>query len=124
MALKIRPSFSRRLRACQCRSGVERYGDIRARAEEEDHARDHISISESSMVSPCRVDVLHKCVRKANFSSVDGAIAGCFDESEVVGVLRVQDYAIESLLSYIRSREVGETKETYLDGVHDHVTSG
>lgn len=124
MALKIRPSFSRRLRACQCRSGIERCEDVRARAEKEDHARDYISISEPSTVSPFRVDFLHKCVRKANFSSVDGAIAGCFDESEVVGVLRIQDYAIESLLLYIKSREVGETKEMYLDGVHGRVASG
>lgn len=95
------------------------YRDIRARAEKEDHAENQVSISWSSTESPPNVESLHKGVRKANFSSVNGAIAGCLDEGKVVGIFGIEYDAIESLLSYIRSGELAQTKCTYLDGVHD-----
>jgi len=67
---------------------------------------------------------LHQGVREANFGSVDGAIAGCFDEGKIVGILRVEDDAIESLLLYIRSKELVETNGTYPHAVHGCVASG
>ena len=45
-----------------------------------------------SCIEPCvvlRRGCLHQRVRKAHFGTVDGTIAGCFDESEIFGVLRV-----------------------------------
>ncbi len=41
---------------------------------------------------------LHEGVREADFGSVNGAIAGGFEEGEVVGVLGVQDDAVDVLL--------------------------
>lgn len=63
-------------------------------------------------------------MRKANFSPVHGAIAGCFDEGKIVGILGIENDAIDSLLLYVRCMEVVETKEAYLDGVHDYYASG
>lgn len=37
-------------------------------------------------------------MREADFGTVDGAIAGCFDEGEYFGVLRVADEPIDSIL--------------------------
>ena len=37
-------------------------------------------------------------MRKADFGSVDGAIAGGFDDGEIVGVLGVENYAVDSFL--------------------------
>lgn len=37
-------------------------------------------------------------MREADFGTVDGAIAGCFDEGEDFGVMRVTDEPIDSLL--------------------------
>jgi len=41
---------------------------------------------------------LHEGVREADFGSVDGAIAGGFEEGEVVGIFGVQDDAVDVLL--------------------------
>lgn len=41
---------------------------------------------------------LHQRMREADFGTVDGAIAGGFDEGEDFGVLRVTDKAIDSIL--------------------------
>ena len=41
-------------------------------------------------------------MRKADFSPVDGTIAGCFGKSEVVGVLRIKDDPVHSLLLTVR----------------------
>ena len=38
---------------------------------------------------------------KSDFGPVDGTIAGCFDESQVVGILRIEDYAIDCLLCIV-----------------------
>ena len=48
------------------------------------------------------MDVLHKGVRKADFSPVDGTIAGGFGKSEVVGVLRIKNDSVHSLLLAVR----------------------
>lgn len=37
-------------------------------------------------------------MREADFGTVDGAIAGCFEEGEDFGVMRVTDEPIDSLL--------------------------
>lgn len=37
-------------------------------------------------------------MREADFGAVDGAIAGCFEEGEDFGVLRVTDELIDSVL--------------------------
>ena len=39
---------------------------------------------------------------EADFSPVDGTIAGCFDKSEVVGVLGIANDPIHSLLLTVK----------------------
>lgn len=46
--------------------------------------------------------VLHKGMGKADFSPVDGTIAGCFDKSEVVRVLGIADDPVHSLLFTVK----------------------
>ena len=46
--------------------------------------------------------LLHQRMREADFGTVDGAIAGCFDEGEDFGVLRVTDESIDSILRVCR----------------------
>ena len=75
-------------------------GDIRARAKEEDHAEQFVSIAVIGGRIPA--EVLHKGMRKADFSPVDSTIAGCFRKSEVVGVLRIKDDPVHSLLLTVR----------------------
>ena len=47
-------------------------------------------------------EVLHKGMGEADFSPVDGTIAGCFDKSEVVGVLGIANDPIHSLLLTVK----------------------
>jgi len=49
---------------------------------------------------------VHKGMGKANFGPIDGAIASCFDEGQVLRILRVHDDAIHGLLPQVRTRNV------------------
>ena len=47
-------------------------------------------------------------MRKPDFGSVDGTIAGCFDEGQVIGISRIEDDVIDSLLFHVnRGRWTG-----------------
>ena len=42
---------------------------------------------------------------KADFGSVDGAIAGCFDEGKVVRIFGIEDDLVDGILLSVRTRE-------------------
>ena len=70
--------------------------NVRSRAEEENHARDSMS---TAAIDDCMHGMgLHKCVRKADFGTIDSAIAGCFDDGKVVGIFGINDDSVNSLL--------------------------
>jgi hypothetical protein len=46
---------------------------------------------------------IHKCMWKADFGTVDGAIASCFDYSEQICVLRIEYYIADRILRAIQS---------------------
>ena len=41
---------------------------------------------------------LHKGVRESDFGPVDGTIAGCFDEGQVIGILGIENDFTDGLL--------------------------
>lgn len=56
------------------------------------------SVQEPPLASAyAKVKVLHKGVRESDFGPVDGTIAGCFDESQINGIMRIENDAIDSL---------------------------
>ena len=73
---------------------------MRARAKEEDHAEQIVSIA--AIGDRVRAEVLHKSMGEADFSPVDGTIAGGFDKSEVVGVLGIANDPVHSLLLTVK----------------------
>ena len=46
---------------------------------------------------------IHKRMGKADFGTIDGAIAGCFDNSEKICVLRIEHYLANRILNLIES---------------------
>ena len=60
-----------------------------------------MSISSSSPSVHRTVLFLHKGMREPNFGSVDGTIAGRFDEGQVIGISGIEDDAIDSLLFHV-----------------------
>ena len=57
----------------------------------------------SSLASVYRtIELLHKGMRESDFGSVDGTIAGCFDEGQIVGILGIEDDVIDSLLFHVK----------------------
>ena len=60
-----------------------------------------MSIRSSSASVHRTVLFLHKGMREPDFGSVDGTIAGRFDEGQVIGISGIEDDAIDSLLFHV-----------------------
>ena len=107
VALKMRASFSRRLGgvvsadAAVLEDGI----DVRAGAEKEDHAGRRVSRRDVDGGLLPEVKALHEGVGEADFGSVDGTIAGCFDEGKVVCILGIEDDLIDGILLSVRTGE-------------------
>lgn len=91
--------------------------DIRARPKEEDHATVSVR-TPPSLIRRYNLgrEHLHESMGEADFGPIDGAIAGCLEESEIIGVLRVQYNAVNGSLLHVRSRRAamirGEKRPT------------
>lgn len=48
-----------------------------------------------------KVDFLHEGVGESDFGPVDGTIASCLDEGQIIGILRIEDDVIECLLFHV-----------------------
>ena len=79
--------------------------DVRAGAEEEDHAGRSVSRKDIDGGLLPEVKALHEGVGEADFGSVDGAIAGCFDEGKVVCILGIEDDLVDGILLSVRTGE-------------------
>ena len=56
---------------------------------------------------------------EANFGSINGTIAGCFDERQVIGILGMEDDVIDGLLFHVnRGKFALINKARYLDRIH------
>lgn len=53
-------------------------------------------ISKRNKIDLCS---LHQCMREADFGTIDGAIAGGFDDGKERGKIRVQYYAVHKVLA-------------------------
>ena len=70
---------------------------------------------------------LHEGMGKANFGPVDSAIAGCFDESKVVGILGIANDVVNAFLPQVRLREgliECNGRQAYLKSIHGRAASG
>ena len=79
--------------------------DVRAGAEEEDHAGGRISRRDVDDGLLPEVKALHECMGEADFGSVDGSIAGCFDEGKVVCIFGIEDDLVDGILLSVRTGE-------------------
>ena len=56
---------------------------------------------------------------EANFGSINGTIAGCFDERQVIGILGMEDDVIDGPLFHVnRGKFALINKASYLDRIH------
>ena len=60
-------------------------------------------------------------MRKADFGPINGTIASAFEDGEVVRILRVQNYAVDSILllvSHVFILPISRAREEYPESVH------
>ena len=75
-------------------------GDLRSRAEQEDHAVkkencQHLDVrSEES-----KLNLLHQSMGEPDFGTIYGTIAGRFDDGKERRKIRVKDYAVDEILA-------------------------
>ena len=60
----------------------------------------------------------HKSMGSTNLSSINGAIASSLEDGEILGVLRVQNKAIDRRLGCLQYWNKVPTHATYPDDVH------
>lgn len=74
----------------------------------------HERMSSCNLVglAPNIESILHKRMWEANFGSVDGAIASCFDESQKLCVLRIEYDAVDAFLHTHQCWKTNEASST------------
>ena len=85
--------------------GIHDLVDLRARPEEEHHSLDMVTTM-LAQCSTCSLNLaswafaidVHERMGSTDFSPINSAIAGSFEDGEVLGVVGIEDEAIDRLL--------------------------